>query len=53
MIHIINDEPFLYKYSEIRFSLLVAGRYNALLSNGHLRDCHVCNGTYHKILASK
>jgi hypothetical protein len=24
--------------------LLVAGRYNALLPNGHLRDCHICNG---------
>jgi hypothetical protein len=44
-------------YSEISIFhflfLLVAGRYNALLPNGHLRDCHICNGTYHKILASK
>jgi hypothetical protein len=38
MIHIINDEPFLYKYVHIQsrlgifhfLFLLVAGRYNAL-----------------------
>jgi hypothetical protein len=43
--------------SEIRYFsflfLLVAGRYNALLPNGHLRDCHICNGRYRKILVEK
>jgi hypothetical protein len=33
--------------------LVVAGRYNALLSNGHLRDCPLCNCTYRKTLVSK
>jgi hypothetical protein len=41
MIHIINDSGIFHF-----LFLLVAGRYNALLPNGHLRDCHISNGTY-------